>query len=49
MKINVKQINKILKKLLKKQIKTFIYNKNITNKRCEVNFISYDEHQSTIL
>ena len=25
---------------MKNKIKTFIYNKNITNKRCEANFMS---------
>lgn len=34
---------------LKNQIKTFIYNQNKSNNRCEVYFISCDEHQSNIL
>lgn len=49
MKLYVKQTSNIYNNLLKNQIKTFIYDKNITNKRCEVKFISYNEHQSTIL
>ncbi len=45
----IEQIHKKFTLTLQNKIKTFIYNKNITNKRCELNFISYDEHQSTIL